>query len=60
MDTNIELEELRRFLSVAEEKSFRRAAEQLTMSQPALSRAIAQLESKLRVALSSSNTRCAI
>ena len=39
------------FLALAERLNFRRAAEGLAISQPALSRAIAQLESEVGVAL---------
>ncbi|ONI85474.1 LysR family transcriptional regulator [Saccharothrix sp. ALI-22-I] len=42
---------LRYFVAVAEQLSFTRAAEQLFVSQPALSRQIRQLESDLRITL---------
>ena len=43
----MELRILRYFLEIAESGSFTRAAEKLHMTQPALSRQIAQLESEL-------------
>lgn len=48
---DIELRHLTMFLAVAEESSFTRAADVLRMTQPALSRAIAQLERRLGVRL---------
>ncbi len=43
----VELEQLRHFLKVAEQKNFTRAAEQVGLSQPALSRSVARLEEEL-------------
>ncbi|ACL64443.1 transcriptional regulator, LysR family [Anaeromyxobacter dehalogenans 2CP-1] len=53
----MDLRELRAFLVVAAELSFRRAAERLHMSQPPLSRLIAGLERDLRVRLLDRSTR---
>lgn len=43
----MELEQLRQFLLVAEHQNFTRAAEQIGLSQPALSRSISRLEEDL-------------
>lgn len=43
----VELDQLRNFLRVAERQNFTRAAEDLAMSQPALSRSIQRLEEEL-------------
>lgn len=43
----MELDQLRYFLRIAERRSFTRAAEDLALSQPALSRSIARLEDEL-------------
>lgn len=53
----MELEQLRHFLKVAELASFTRAAEQLGMSQPALSRSVARLEEELGRPLFERQTR---
>lgn len=47
----MELRHLRRFLVVAREGRFTRAAEILHMSQPPLSRQVQQLEDKMRLVL---------
>ncbi len=47
----IELRHIRYFEAVAQELNFRKASERLNMAQPALSRAIQQLENRLGTAL---------
>ncbi|MGC1550230.1 MAG: LysR family transcriptional regulator [Rhodanobacter sp.] len=54
---NISLRQLRAFLAVARQQHFRRAAEQLHLTQPAVSRHIADLEAELGVRLFDRNTR---
>ncbi|HTV85175.1 MAG TPA: LysR family transcriptional regulator [Dyella sp.] len=57
MSMNISLRQLRAFLAVARQRHFRRAAEHLHLSQPAVSRHIADLEEELGVRLFDRNTR---
>ncbi|RAO76708.1 LysR family transcriptional regulator [Dyella jiangningensis] len=54
---NISLRQLRAFLAVARLQHFRRAAESLHLSQPAVSRHVAELESELGLKLFDRNTR---
>lgn len=54
---NISLRQLRVFLAVARQQHFRRAAESLHLSQPAVSRHIAELEAELGLKLFDRNTR---
>ncbi|WP_266183830.1 LysR family transcriptional regulator [Dyella humicola] len=54
---NITLRQLRVFLAVAQQQHFRRAAESLHLSQPAVSRHVAELEADLGLKLFDRNTR---
>lgn len=55
--SELEVRELRYFIAVAEELNFSRAARRLGMAQPPLSKAIAQMESRLGVRLLERTTR---
>jgi DNA-binding transcriptional LysR family regulator len=57
MRINFELSDLEAFLAVADLRSFQRAAEQLNVSQPALTRRIQKLETSLAVTLFDRTTR---
>ncbi|MEV5872856.1 LysR family transcriptional regulator [Streptomyces sp. NPDC052101] len=57
MSMDVELRHLRAFASVARHRSFSRAAEELLITQPALSRTIAQLEGNLSVRLLDRSSR---
>jgi len=54
---NISLRQLRAFLAVARQQHFRRAAESIHLSQPAVSRHIAELEAELGIRLFDRTTR---
>lgn len=60
MRLRIDLRQLECFVAVAEEGSFRAAAERLHMSQPPLSRQIRQLENELGVTLLNRDSRGAV
>lgn len=57
MPLNCELLDLRAIIAVADGKSFLRAAEQLNLSQPALSRRVQKLEATIGTALLERTTR---
>lgn len=54
---NISLRQLRAFAAVAESGSFSRAAEQVALTQPAISRSVTELEQSLNVQLLHRTTR---
>jgi DNA-binding transcriptional LysR family regulator len=54
---NVTLRQLRTFLAVADARHFRLAAERLHLTQPAVSRHVAELESELCLRLLDRNTR---
>ncbi len=55
--SHIEIRHLRAFIAVAEESSYRKAAERLNVAQPALSRTVQQLEIALGAQLLERSTR---
>jgi DNA-binding transcriptional LysR family regulator len=57
MDHNVDLGDIRAFIAVAEFGAFHEAAQQLNISQPALSRRIQKLEETLGVGLLQRSTR---
>jgi DNA-binding transcriptional LysR family regulator len=57
MTRSIDIRQLRYFVAVAQERSFRRAAERLHITQPPLSRQIGELESALGTRLLARDTR---
>jgi DNA-binding transcriptional LysR family regulator len=54
---DVELRHLRAFVEVARQRSFTRAAEELTITQPALTRTVQQLETAVQVRLFNRSSR---
>jgi hypothetical protein len=57
MSINLELLDLRAFLAIFDTSSFRKSANLLSLSQPALSRRVQRLETQLRACLFERSTR---
>ena len=57
MSTSITIEQLKCFIAVSKEMNFRKAAKNLNMSQPPVTRHIANLEHNLKAKLYERNTR---
>lgn len=58
VECNVEIDQLRNFLKVAEHGNFTRAAEDVGLSQPALSRSIGRLEEELGQPVFDRQSRC--
>jgi LysR family hydrogen peroxide-inducible transcriptional activator len=58
VEVNVEFDQLRNFLKVAEHGNFTRAAEDVGLSQPALSRSIGRLEDELGQPVFDRQSRC--
>lgn len=58
VEINVEIDQLRNFLKVAEHGNFTRAAEDVGLSQPALSRSIGRLEEELGQPVFDRQSRC--
>ena len=57
MNTSITIEQLKCFIAVSKEMNFRKAAKNLNMSQPPVTRHIANLEHNLKTKLYDRNSR---